>query len=179
MSVNTLLDIDALRRQEPAACQELYDRFFVPLQQLSYGIVLNSGEAEDIVQECFIELLVHIDRFREEASVATYLHRMVINRSLNVRRGSKIRELFVPKYIEAKAAEEEELLPEELQQLHKALKRLPTRQAQAVALFYYERLTAWQTAEKMNTTEAAVEQLLKRARERLEKELKRYRITND
>lgn len=52
------------------------------LYRLARGVVRNDSEAEDIVQEAYIIAFAHLDGFRGEASLGTWLSRIVINEAL-------------------------------------------------------------------------------------------------
>jgi RNA polymerase sigma-70 factor (ECF subfamily) len=52
------------------------------LYRLARGIVRNDSEAEDIVQEGYVRAFSHLDGFRGDSTLATWLSRIVINEAL-------------------------------------------------------------------------------------------------
>ena len=52
------------------------------LYRLARGIVRNDSEAEDIVQEGYVRAFTHLDSFRGDSTLATWLSRIVINEAL-------------------------------------------------------------------------------------------------
>lgn len=52
------------------------------LYRLARGVVRNDSEAEDIVQEGYVRAFSHLDSFRGESTLATWLSRIVINEAL-------------------------------------------------------------------------------------------------
>ncbi|WP_095086176.1 RNA polymerase sigma factor [Mesorhizobium sophorae] len=52
------------------------------LYRIARGVVRNDSEAEDIVQEAYVRAFAHLDAFRGDASLATWLSRIVINEAL-------------------------------------------------------------------------------------------------
>ena len=52
------------------------------LYRLARGIMRNNSEAEDIVQEAYVRAFTHLDGFRGESTLATWLSRIVINEAL-------------------------------------------------------------------------------------------------
>lgn len=52
------------------------------LYRLARSILRNDGEAEDVVQEAYMRAFMHLDRFRGESSLATWLSRIAINEAL-------------------------------------------------------------------------------------------------
>jgi len=56
------------------------------LYRLARAIVRDDAEAEDIVQEAYLLAFAHLDGFRGDSSLATWLSRIVINEALGRRR---------------------------------------------------------------------------------------------
>lgn len=52
------------------------------LYRLARSIIRNDGEAEDIVQESYVSAFAHLRSFRGDATLATWLSRIVINEAL-------------------------------------------------------------------------------------------------
>ncbi|RWM06555.1 MAG: RNA polymerase sigma factor [Mesorhizobium sp.] len=52
------------------------------LYRIARGVVRNDAEAEDIVQEAYMRAFASLDSFRGDASLATWLSRIVINEAL-------------------------------------------------------------------------------------------------
>jgi RNA polymerase sigma-70 factor (ECF subfamily) len=67
------------------------------LYRIARSIVLDSHEAEDVVQEAYFKAFTHLDGFRGEAGLATWLARITINEAsarLRVRRRAKLIHYF-------------------------------------------------------------------------------------
>ena len=52
------------------------------LYRIARGVVRNDAEAEDIVQEAYVRAFPHLESFRGDASLGTWLSRIVINEAL-------------------------------------------------------------------------------------------------
>ena len=52
------------------------------LYRIARGVVRNDAEAEDIVQEAYVRAFTHLESFRGDASLGTWLSRIVINEAL-------------------------------------------------------------------------------------------------
>lgn len=76
-------DEDAFRR----LVRQYQDRLF----KVAYGIILDREEARDIVQEVFLKVFNNINRFRGDAKLSTWLHRITVNQCLNWQRRWKRR----------------------------------------------------------------------------------------
>ena len=52
------------------------------LYRLARGILRNDGEAEDVVQETYVRAFTHLDSFRGDSSLSTWLSRIAMNEAL-------------------------------------------------------------------------------------------------
>ncbi len=52
------------------------------LYRLARGILRNDGEAEDVVQETYVRAFTHLDEFRGNSSLSTWLSRIAMNEAL-------------------------------------------------------------------------------------------------
>jgi RNA polymerase sigma-70 factor (ECF subfamily) len=52
------------------------------LYRLARGILRNDAEAEDVVQETYVRAFTHLDGFRGESGLSTWLSRIAINEAL-------------------------------------------------------------------------------------------------
>jgi RNA polymerase sigma-70 factor (ECF subfamily) len=52
------------------------------LYRLARGILRNDGEAEDVVQETYVRAFTHLEHFRGDSSLATWLSRIAMNEAL-------------------------------------------------------------------------------------------------
>ena len=75
-----------LQRGDEWAFQLLIRRFRKKLYSIAFGITLDAEESRDIVQDVFLQVYRSIVDFRGDASLATWLHRITVNLSLNWKR---------------------------------------------------------------------------------------------
>lgn len=78
-------DLDLVRRardRAPDAFRSIMRKHNQKLYRLARSIIRNDSEAEDIVQETYVTAFAHLDGFRGEASLATWLSRIAINEAL-------------------------------------------------------------------------------------------------
>jgi RNA polymerase sigma-70 factor (ECF subfamily) len=61
------------------------------LYRLARGILRNDSEAEDVVQETYVRAFTHLDSFRGDSSLATWLSRIAMNEALGRLRGQRAR----------------------------------------------------------------------------------------
>ncbi|GHE68660.1 RNA polymerase sigma factor [Camelimonas fluminis] len=60
------------------------------LYRIARSIIPNDSEAEDIVQEAYVDAFAHLDGFRGQSSLATWLSRIVINEALGRLRKKRV-----------------------------------------------------------------------------------------
>jgi RNA polymerase sigma-70 factor (ECF subfamily) len=73
-------------RGSEAAFRTLFVRHQAMVYRTSYAVLLDSGEAADVVQEVFVRLNAEAARWRPEVALKAWLYRVTVNRSISVRR---------------------------------------------------------------------------------------------
>ena len=71
----------ALERDE-AAVRAIMQANNRRLYRLARGILRNDGEAEDVVQEAYVRAFTHLEQFRGDSSLSTWLSRIAMNEAL-------------------------------------------------------------------------------------------------
>ena len=72
-----------LRDRDERAFRELVDTHRDRVFNITYRMLGNRAEAEDVAQEVFIAVFKTIDSFREEAKFSTWLYRVAVNHCKN------------------------------------------------------------------------------------------------
>lgn len=187
-------ELELLRRAQQgdfAAFEALVDRFQPRVYGLARRIVGQAQDAEDVTQQTFLSLIEHLDQFRGEASVATWILRIATNHALKVlrkRRGlptvalesaadpeDSYAMLPHPEFIAqwkdnpANLAEQVELR----RLLDDAVAELDERYRLVFVLRDIEGLSVRETAEALDLTEANTKVRLLRARLQLRERLTR------
>lgn len=95
-------DFDLVRRaltRDAGAFRTIMQVHNRRLFRIARGVVRNDSEAEDIVQEAYLSAFAHLDTFRGDSTLATWLSRIVINEALGrlrkQRRASVVAATFV------------------------------------------------------------------------------------
>lgn len=82
--------IEGCKEGDQKAQFQIYKLFYKSMYRTSLRIVNDPMEAEDIMQESFLEAFQNIDAFPENISLGTWLKRIVVNHSLDVMNKRKI-----------------------------------------------------------------------------------------
>lgn len=147
---------------------------------LRYALLLTRDReaAEDLVQDTVVRALERADQFRGEASVATWLHRIMFTRFVDGTRRTAPELRAEEELVDAVeaawrddaytvAAEVVIERAEQREELRDALLRLPVAYRTAVVLHDVEGLTARAVAEVQGVSLAASKQRIRRGREML------------
>jgi RNA polymerase sigma-70 factor (ECF subfamily) len=81
----SLSDDELLRgchQRDELAVRELTRRYNQRLFRMARGILRNDADAEDVVQETYVRVFTHLEQFRGDSSVGTWLVRIAINLAL-------------------------------------------------------------------------------------------------
>ncbi len=166
--------------------KSIYSLYSRRVYNTAISIVQNAREAEEITQDVFLEVHRSLDQFKGESSLATWVYRITINKSLDHLRHSRrqkrwglITGLFtieetpieIPDFhhpgIELENKEKAAIL-------FRAIDKLPENQKTAFVLSIVEELPQQEVAEIMKVSVGAVESLIQRAKSNLRKELENF-----
>ncbi len=167
------------RKGDLEALETLYRTFEIPVFNMARRLCGTSGEAEDVVQDTFMEVIRSIAKFRGEAPIWAWIRSIATSKALMRLRGGRGRHLEDPL--------DEEILPDgkppragdvtwgawlpESKDLEKALVKLPPLTRAVVWLHDVEGYTHDEIAELMGRTASFSKSRLARAHERLRAEL--------
>ncbi len=77
--------------QEPEAFSEIVNRWDRKIFALCFGMLGREDEARDATQEAFISAFRNLEKFRGEAKVSSWLHRIAVNKCLTTKRRARTR----------------------------------------------------------------------------------------
>jgi RNA polymerase sigma-70 factor (ECF subfamily) len=178
--------------RDPANFAELVEHHHDKIIMLIFRFVNDRDDAHDLAQDVFISAYDKLNHFRGEAQIATWLHRIAVNKALDFlrkRKRQQRREIF--KQWTGQTNESEDIADlgrgdplidivseEQSKLLQWALEKLTTKQRTAIILHKYEGHSYKEIATIMGTSLSAVESLIhkgiKHLRERLANKLKGY-----
>jgi RNA polymerase sigma-70 factor (ECF subfamily) len=153
-------DSDLLRRVgrgDEAAFRELFSRYASLAHALAFRLVRQAHMAEEIVQEAFLAVWRHPERYdRTRGSVRSWLLGTVHHRAVDaVRREQSQRrradQAAALREVVDDPAEEVVVLvdrPEEQRVVREAIGELPAEQADVIRMMYFDGLTQTQIAER-------------------------------
>src|SRR5512139_1912529 len=81
--------LEDLRRGDQSEFARLVDAYSAPIYRLGLSMLGNSQDAEDILQNTFLNALTHITGFEGRSSLSTWLYRIAANEALMLIRRRK------------------------------------------------------------------------------------------
>jgi RNA polymerase sigma-70 factor (ECF subfamily) len=169
---------EACANGEIGAFEQIYQLYGSRMKSVAWNLLGNETDAEDAVQEAFLKAFRGREGFQGQASLATWLHRIVVNTCLDARRRAK------------RHPEDEPIEPETPDALHpstgtphhplrmaleKSLLRLGEKQRTAFVLYEVEGFSHAEIAAMLEISEAASKNRLFEAKRELREMLKRLR----
>jgi RNA polymerase sigma factor (sigma-70 family) len=140
--------------------ESLYGAEYTGMVRLAYTLVGSNAEAEDLVQDSFVEVSRRLDEIRKPGA---YLRTAVVSRCRSALRRRRMIALHPPEPPAALASDAGELWD--------VLAKLPEDQRIAVVLRYYGRYKASEIAQIVDMPGATVRSHLRRGLTALRKEL--------
>ena len=166
--------VQRCRRGELGAFEELYKRYGSRLYTVAYRITGSAADAEDLVQDMFLQVFRRLESFRGEAALGTWLHRLAVNTCLDFVRSKQGRRQRVTDAdddldaLESPAAgpwRAEAAL--DRMDLERAIAQLPPSYRRAFLLHDVEGLAHHEIGETLGIAEGTSKSLLFKARTRL------------
>jgi RNA polymerase sigma-70 factor, ECF subfamily len=176
--------IAAIKRGDTEAFEKLALRYKQRVFAVAYRITKNREDAEDVVQQSFHKVFLHLDGFQERSLFSTWLTRIAVNESLMVLRRTRIILEVFPKSSDDVASsvsntfvdrgpnpEECYLRRERIEILKEAITRLGPIIRRTILARYMDERSVEETAHTLSASIAAVKSRLSRGRQELSGEV--------
>ena len=163
--------VAVLKAQDPAAVQELLDLHGSRLLRSAYLLCGNETEAQDFVQETFLQAIRSVHRFQGRSAVYTWLHAILLNVVRQAHRDNARlvydndllnREVAAetPSHLDAETASSA---------LRLALQQLSAPHREVIVLRYYENMKIHEMAKHLGVSKGTVKSRLHYAIQELQK----------
>src|ERR1700710_2778471 len=107
--------VERCKRGDSRSFAELYHKYSKAMYNTSLRIVNNSGDAEDVLQEAFVDAFASLESFQYKSTFGAWLKKIVINKSINHLRKKKIDLIDIEKTVVAHLPEEDTLDEKDIQ----------------------------------------------------------------
>lgn len=165
--------VDQLQAGQISVMEQLMDTFGDRMKRAAFLMTGDEGLAEDCVQEMFISFYFNIRFFRGEASIGTYLYRILMNACKQ-----KLRNQWFKKVVPTDEIQEygEKSIEEDAirrMSIRKALARLKPKFREVLVLYYFSQLSVDEIGLVVNENSNTIKTRMKRGREQLRPYLER------
>lgn len=161
--------VEQCKRGERRAQYELYKLYSKAMFNVCMRVLNHVGEAEDVLQEAFLDAFQKINDFRHQATFGAWLKQIVVNRAINQLRQRKVQLIDVE---EAGDVEDEESFDEDdlhlnVSQVREAIQKLPDGFRSVLSLYLLEGYDHEEIADILNISESTSRTQFMRAKKRL------------
>jgi RNA polymerase sigma-70 factor (ECF subfamily) len=170
------------KRGSKKACFELYRLYSKAMLNVAFRIVGSIDEAEDVLQEAFLDAFNRVRDFRQETTFGLWLKQIVVHRSINLLRKRRLDLVELEDGQLDNIPDEEVESDEEVQykvaQVKDAMKELPEGYRLVISLYLLEGYDHEEIGQILNISENTSRTQFLRAKRKLNEILTRRGITS-
>ena len=164
------------------ACYELYKLYSKAMLNVAFRIVGNIAEAEDVLQEAFVDAFSKLRDFRQDTTFGLWLKQIVVNRSINLLRKRKLDLVDLEgeqiENIADEEVEDEEETQYQAARVKDAMKELPEGYRLVISLYLLEGYDHEEIGQILSISENTSRTQFLRAKRKLLEILQRKGITS-
>ena len=168
--------VERCKQGDAQSFRKLYELYSKAMYNTSFRILNNTAEAEDVLQESFIDAFRHIHSFESRSSFGSWLKQIVVNKSINVIRKNKMDIVDLDKTQIAEMPEENTIDEKEIQwkvqEVRKAIQELPDGYRAVLTLYLLEGYDHEEISQILNVKESTARTQYIRAKQKLLMKLK-------
>jgi len=153
------------------ACYELYRLYSKAMLNVAFRIVGSVDEAEDVLQEAFLDAFNRIKDFRQETTFGLWLKQIVVHRAINLLRKRKLEMVELGEdqldNIPDEEPEDDEEIQLQVAQVKEAMKKLPEGYRVVLSLYLLEGYDHEEIGQILNISENTSRTQFLRAKRKL------------
>lgn len=147
---------------------------------LAYSFVKDKGLAEDVAQEVFIKCYRHLDKFRGESQMKSWIYRIAVNTAKDFIRKRKFKILYFQKeamedFMQSESLEDTYVEQSENNQLLQQVLSLKPKYREVIILHYFHDLKITEISEALGLNPNTVKTRLARGKSELSEMLNSQR----
>ena len=160
--------IEECRKGNSRAQFRLYNQYSKAMYNLAYRILNNREDAEDILQETFVECFRNIGSFRFESTFGAWLKKILVNKCINQIKKKKI-DLTLCETLPSDIYEEETETIYDTGKIFKGIEMLPDGYRIILTLYLLEGYDHSEISQILGISESTSKSQYSRAKEKLRK----------
>ncbi|MBK9391867.1 MAG: sigma-70 family RNA polymerase sigma factor [Bacteroidetes bacterium] len=162
--------IEECRKGSSRAQFLLYNQYSKAMYNIAYRMLNNREDAEDMLQETFVDCFRNLNSFRFESTFGAWLKRILINKCINHLQKKKI-DLMLTDELPNKAYEEEDETVYDISGIIKGIEMLPDGYRVILTLYLLEGYDHSEIAQILGITESTSKSQYSRAKDKLRSQL--------
>lgn len=157
------------RAGDARSFQLLYKQYARAMYNTALRITGNTADAEDVLQEAFLDAYRNLDRFEEQSTFGVWLKKIVVYKSINQLKKKKLFLVDAPDTLEKEDPGSEDLETEALQidRIREAMSRLSPGFRTVLSLYLFEGYDQEEIAGILGVTHATIRTQYVRGKARL------------
>jgi len=163
--------VERCKQGDAKGFAEIYQKYSKAMYNTSLRIVNNSADAEDVLQEAFVDAFGSLEAFQYKSTFGAWLKKIVINKSINQLRKRKMNLIDIETTNVGFLPEEERLDEKDIQlrvdEVKKAVKQLPNGYRTVLSLYLFEGYDHEEISEILRVSHATVRTQYMRAKQKL------------
>jgi len=163
--------VEKCKKGDSRSYETLYQQYAKAMFNTSLRIVNNSSDAEDVLQEAFMDAFRYLNDFNYKSTFGAWLKRIVINKSINILRKHKADLVDIDKASVQEMPNDEVLDEEQIQfkvaEVKKAITMLPNGYRTVLTLYLFEGYDHEEIADIMRISQSTVRTQYHRAKQKL------------
>ena len=171
--------IESCKKGNSISQYALYNKYCRAMYNLAYRMMNNRVDAEDMLQESFIEAFRKLNTFRYESTFGAWLKKIVINRCINqLRRNEKL--IFTDELLDISQDENDDLdyeLKDDVKKVFKSIEKLPDGYRLVFTLYLLEGYDHREIAGILGISESTSKSQYLRAKKKLREQLAEEKIS--
>lgn len=159
---------------------ELYRLYSQAMYNICLRMVNDDLDAEDLLQQSFIDVFSKMDSFRYESSIGAWIKRIVVNNCINFLKKRRLKiESLDDRFQVVSCDEPVEETNLNVKAINEAIKELPDGYRVVFSLYMFEGYDHKEIGDILNVTEATSKSQFSRAKKKLKELLDGKRLTVD
>lgn len=163
--------VERCKLGDTAGYETLYRKYVKAMYNTSLRIVNNTADAEDVLQEAFLDAFRSLNDFNYNSTFGAWLKRIVINKSINILRKRKMHLIELDQTNAHAIIEDERMDEQELQykveQVKKGIQKLADGYRTVLSLYLLEGYDHEEISEILGITHNTVRTQYIRAKQKL------------
>ncbi|WP_439555355.1 RNA polymerase sigma factor [Dyadobacter sp.] len=165
--------VERCKLGERKAQYELYKSYSKAMFNICMRILNHMGEAEDALQEAFVDAFTNLHQFRQQSTFGAWLKQIVVNKAINHMRSRKVKWVEIEEYQETMEESEDSFGFDEsetvleVERVRNMVQKLPDGYRVVLSLYLFEGYDHEEIGEVLGISETTSRTQYMRAKRKL------------